>query len=107
MALQKQEGKTIMYTAMGSEWRQFGYPRKRRPLASVILDTGVSEGILRDAQEFINNPKWYSDRGGWSRPGGPPFHLAIPQQPCHGTLPALCQVPANLHTIVHYLSCFH
>ncbi|XP_038050795.1 mitochondrial chaperone BCS1-like [Patiria miniata] len=63
MALLKQEGKTIMYTAMGSEWRQFGYPRKRRPLASVILDSGLAEHILRDAQEFISNPKWYSDRG--------------------------------------------
>ena len=28
MALQNQEGKTLMYTAMGSEWRLFGYPRK-------------------------------------------------------------------------------
>ncbi|XP_022098046.1 mitochondrial chaperone BCS1-like [Acanthaster planci] len=63
MALLKQEGKTIMYTAMGSEWRQFGYPRKRRPLSSVILDSEIAEDILGDAQEFINNPKWYSDRG--------------------------------------------
>lgn len=63
MALQKQEGKTIMYTAMGAEWRQFGYPRKRRPIDSVILDRGISDGILKDVKEFINNPKWYFDRG--------------------------------------------
>ena len=63
MALQKQEGKTIMYTAMGAEWRQFGYPRKRRPLSSVILDHGIAQDILTDATEFIENPKWYSDRG--------------------------------------------
>ncbi|PNF40850.1 Mitochondrial chaperone BCS1 [Cryptotermes secundus] len=63
MALRKHEGKTIMYTAMGSEWRQFGHPRKRRPIQSVVLDTGVAERILYDVKEFIANPGWYSDRG--------------------------------------------
>jgi chaperone BCS1 len=52
-----------MYTAMGSEWRQFGHPRKRRPIQSVVLDTGVAERILCDVKEFIANPGWYSDRG--------------------------------------------
>lgn len=63
MALQHTEGKTLMYTAMGSEWRQFGQPRKRRPLSSVVLDSGISDNILKDCKEFIENPKWYSDRG--------------------------------------------
>ena len=63
MALQKMEGKTIMYIPVGSDWRQFGYPRKRRPLSSVILDRGVGESILSDVQEFIRNPQWYTDRG--------------------------------------------
>ena len=63
MALQRMEGKTIMYTAMGSEWRQFGYPRKRRPIDSVILDRGIAENILSDVREFISNPQWYMDRG--------------------------------------------
>jgi len=63
MALKKHEGKTIMYTAMGSEWRQFGHPRKRRPIESVVLDTGVTERIVHDVKEFIANPGWYSDRG--------------------------------------------
>lgn len=63
MALKEHEGKTIMYVAMGSEWRQFGHARKRRPLDSVILDTGISERIVNDCQEFINNPSWYSERG--------------------------------------------
>lgn len=52
-----------MYTAMGSEWRPFGHPRKRRPITSVVLDRGVSESILRDCKEFIETPKWYADRG--------------------------------------------
>lgn len=63
MALKEHEGKTIMYIAMGSEWRQFGHPRKRRPLQSVVLDTGIAERILNDCKEFINIPSWYSDRG--------------------------------------------
>lgn len=63
MALKEHEGKTIMYTAMGSDWRQFGHPRKRRPLKSVILDTGIAEKLLSDSREFIEHPEWYSDRG--------------------------------------------
>lgn len=63
LALQKQEGKTVMYTAMGSEWRQFGYPRRRRLLSSVVLDRGISEMIVDDVKDFINNPKWYVERG--------------------------------------------
>jgi hypothetical protein len=63
IALKKHEGKTIMYTAMGSEWRQFGHPRKRRPIQSVVLDTGIAERILCDVKEFLANPGWYSDRG--------------------------------------------
>lgn len=63
MALRQNEGKTLMYTAIGSEWRQFGHPRKRRPLSSVILDSGVSERILDDCKDFISNPSWYTERG--------------------------------------------
>lgn len=63
MALKHTEGKTLLYAAMGSEWRQFGQPRKRRPLPSVVLNKGVSDKILADCREFIGNPKWYSDRG--------------------------------------------
>ncbi|XP_074655204.1 mitochondrial chaperone BCS1-like [Tubulanus polymorphus] len=63
MALQHQEGKTIMYTAMGGDWRQFGYPRKKRPLESVVLDKDIPEKLHSDVTEFINNPKWYMDRG--------------------------------------------
>lgn len=63
MALKEHEGKTMMYTAMGSEWRPFGHPRKRRPLDSVVLDTGIGERIVNDCKEFIQNPGWYSERG--------------------------------------------
>lgn len=63
LALQQEEGKTVMYTAMGSEWRPFGYPRRRRPLTSVVLGQGLADRIVRDVREFIDNPKWYTDRG--------------------------------------------
>ncbi|GFO00886.1 mitochondrial chaperone bcs1 [Plakobranchus ocellatus] len=63
LALQSTAGQTVMYTGYGSEWRPLGYPRRKRPLDSVVLDKGLSEYILNDIQEFINNPKWYLDRG--------------------------------------------
>lgn len=63
LALETNEGRTIMYTAMGAEWRQFGYPRKRRPIESVILDKGLTDKIVDDVKEFNNNSKWYMDRG--------------------------------------------
>jgi len=62
-ALEKTEGKTVMFTGMGAEWRQFGYPRNKRPLSSVCLTRGISERIVNDVQEFISNPGWYWDRG--------------------------------------------
>lgn len=52
-----------MYTALGAEWRPFGFPRRRRPLSSVVLENGVAERIVDDVKEFIGNPKWYTDRG--------------------------------------------
>lgn len=63
LALTQQEGKTVMFTAMGAEWRQFGYPRKKRPLSSVVLDVGIAEGIVNDVKEFVSSPGWYMDRG--------------------------------------------
>ncbi|ORX44269.1 hypothetical protein DM01DRAFT_1411362 [Hesseltinella vesiculosa] len=63
MALEKQQGKTVMYTSYGPEWRPFGLPRRRRMLDSVILDNGIKERIVSDVKSFINNSKWYNERG--------------------------------------------
>lgn len=63
MAIAKQEGKTVIYTSYGPEWRPFGMPRKRRMLDSVILDEGVRERIVDDVRAFIGSGKWYNDRG--------------------------------------------
>ncbi|KAF9998511.1 hypothetical protein BGZ65_005997 [Modicella reniformis] len=58
MALMNQEGKTVIYTSWGPEWRPFGQPRKRRVLESVILDDGIAERVVRDVKEFVKNEKW-------------------------------------------------
>ncbi|CAG8441676.1 3125_t:CDS:2 [Ambispora leptoticha] len=63
LALAKQEGKTVIYTSFGPEWRPFGLPRKRRILDSVILDKDIKEKIVRDVRDFINNGKWYYEMG--------------------------------------------
>jgi len=63
MALSSMSGKTVMYTVIGTDWRQFGHPRQRRPISSVVLDRGVSEEIVTDVREFISSVSWYRDRG--------------------------------------------
>ncbi|KAI8067659.1 BCS1 N terminal-domain-containing protein [Gilbertella persicaria] len=63
MALKKQEGKTVLYTSYGPEWRPFGMPRRRRMLDSVILDKGIKDRIVKDVKAFISNGKWYNERG--------------------------------------------
>ncbi|TPX37985.1 hypothetical protein SmJEL517_g00404 [Synchytrium microbalum] len=63
LAMSKQTGKTIIYTSMGPEWRPFGRPRSRRPLASVILDEGISDRIITDVQRFLKMGQWYQERG--------------------------------------------
>lgn len=62
-ALSQNEGRTVLYTSFGPEWRPFGLPRKKRMLESVILDRGVSESIVADVRDFISNGKWYDERG--------------------------------------------
>lgn len=63
IALSKHEGRTVVFTAAGAEWRQFGYPRKRRPLASVVLSSGLSRSLLDDVNNFVNSTEWYASRG--------------------------------------------
>lgn len=63
IAAKSHEGKTRIYNSWGTEWRQFGHPRRKRPLDSVILDKGVKERIVEDVQDFLASGKWYHDRG--------------------------------------------
>lgn len=62
-AMVKDEGWTVIYKAVGPEWRQFGYPRRRRPLDSVVLQQGAAEAIVADVKEFIESESWYTERG--------------------------------------------
>lgn len=57
------QGKTVMYTVIGTDWRPFGHPRQRRPVSSVVLDTGVSETVLTDVKDFMTSQDWYKERG--------------------------------------------
>ncbi|KAL2756454.1 hypothetical protein ACRALDRAFT_1063611 [Sodiomyces alcalophilus JCM 7366] len=63
LAAKAHEGKTIVYAARGMEWAPLGDPRKKRPLASVVLDKGVKEDIVADIQDFLGRQQWYVDRG--------------------------------------------
>ena len=44
MAMEQHHGRTLMYTVIGTDWRPFGHPRIRRPIASVVLDKTIREG---------------------------------------------------------------
>ncbi|KAI0000592.1 BCS1 N terminal-domain-containing protein [Xylariaceae sp. FL0662B] len=63
LALQANEGKTIVYSVRNFDWVRLGEPRRKRPLGSVILDQGVKEGIVNDAKDFLARRQWYVDRG--------------------------------------------
>ena|ERR1700761_37631 len=63
MAMKQKEGKLIVNTAWGTEWRPFGKPRRKRPLDSVILDEGISHRIENDLRSFLGRRQWYTDRG--------------------------------------------
>lgn len=62
-SVKKNEGKLIVNTAWGTEWRPFGKPRRKRPIESVILGEGVSERIQGDLKSFLERRKWYTARG--------------------------------------------
>ncbi|WVO13169.1 hypothetical protein L204_100781 [Cryptococcus depauperatus] len=57
------EGKTVVYTAWGVEWRPFGKPRRRREMGSVVLADGIAEEIEADLKGFLSRGKWYAERG--------------------------------------------
>ncbi|KIJ55841.1 hypothetical protein M422DRAFT_24346 [Sphaerobolus stellatus SS14] len=63
LALQGQEGKLVINTAFAGSWRQFGRPRQKRPLKSVILQDGTAQKIMDDVKGFLKRRQWYADRG--------------------------------------------
>ena len=63
IAMRGQEGKLVIHTPWGIEWKPFGLPRQKRPLKSVVLDTGVAESVEKDVSAFLQRRQWYADRG--------------------------------------------
>src|ERR1700754_4150312 len=62
-SIKRDEGKLVVNTAWGTEWRPFGKPRRKRPIESVILDEGISERIQSDLRKFMERRQWYTARG--------------------------------------------
>ncbi|KAI0320726.1 mitochondrial chaperone BCS1 [Amylostereum chailletii] len=63
MAMKGHEGKLVVHTAWGTEWKPFGQPRRKRPLQSVVLEEGVAEKIEDDVKAFLERREWYAERG--------------------------------------------
>lgn len=63
LAMSEISGKTLMYVVRGTDWVTFGHPRQRRPLASVVLDSGLTETIVSDVRDFMSSEQWYRERG--------------------------------------------
>ncbi|TFK42421.1 BCS1 N terminal-domain-containing protein [Crucibulum laeve] len=63
MAMKGHEGKLVIHTAWGTEWKPFGQPRRKRPLQSVVLEPGKAETIENDIKAFLERRQWYADRG--------------------------------------------
>jgi chaperone BCS1 len=63
LALTGNEGKLVVFVPASLDWQQFGQPRMKRPLSSVVLAPGVSEMIEHDVRSFLDRKAWYSDRG--------------------------------------------
>ena len=63
LAQRAQEGKTSVYTAWSTEWKELGEARRKRPLSSVVLAEGVKERIVEDMKNFTGAREWYLDRG--------------------------------------------
>lgn len=63
MAMRGHEGKLVIHTPWGIEWKPFGLPRRKRPLRSVVLEEGIGDKIQEDIKAFLSRRQWYADRG--------------------------------------------
>ncbi|KZT21613.1 hypothetical protein NEOLEDRAFT_1073191, partial [Neolentinus lepideus HHB14362 ss-1] len=58
-----QSGQIGIYASDGNnDWRHIA-SRPKRSLKSIVLEPGVKEDLLEDAQEFLESKEWYNDRG--------------------------------------------
>lgn len=63
-AYQDAQGSTITVYVSDSTncWRELA-TRHKRPLNSIILDPGIQELVVEDAQDFLASKTWYAERG--------------------------------------------
>ena len=45
-----------------NDWLLAG-SRPKRPLSSVVLDTGIKNDLLEDCKDFMDSEMWYAERG--------------------------------------------
>lgn len=57
------EEQVVVYKAKAYMWEQFGQPRRKRPLASVVLPEGETEAVVEDVARFKAAAEWYAQRG--------------------------------------------
>jgi len=63
LASRATEGRTVLLTPRSTDWEQFGNPKRKRPLSSVVLQPGMKEKIISDITTFLSARAWYLDRG--------------------------------------------
>ncbi|KAJ7596071.1 P-loop containing nucleoside triphosphate hydrolase protein [Mycena floridula] len=61
--LAAQEHNMCVYVSNSqNDWRHVA-TRPKRALDSVVLDPGIKEMVIEDAQDFLESKSWYSERG--------------------------------------------
>jgi chaperone BCS1 len=45
-----------------NNWRLVA-SRPKRPMKSIVLDPGVKDLLINDANDFLDSKSWYADRG--------------------------------------------
>lgn len=63
LALSSTQGKTVVFTSWGVEWRPFGHPRRVREIDSVVLPSTVKDDLVHDVRRFLSRGAWYAKRG--------------------------------------------
>ncbi|KAG2125305.1 hypothetical protein DEU56DRAFT_974111 [Suillus clintonianus] len=53
---------TVYVSDSSNSWRELA-TRRKRPLDSIILDPGIRELVVEDAQDFLASKRWYAERG--------------------------------------------
>ncbi|KAI0990653.1 hypothetical protein GJ496_010647 [Pomphorhynchus laevis] len=61
--LASQKHQYVYTPYLNNEWKQFGLPRAKRSLDSVILKNNLVDTILDDLKKFLESAQWYHDTG--------------------------------------------